>query len=127
MNLIKDDMAQIQYHIVSTLRPALFSLSNGRLAIAGGTIDSVNGMPVTSTYVEVPDGTKLSDISHSFPTSTVEQTPQFKRVWQVAGSARGVTYDVTQYGQKFVCTCHGYTYRKKCRHIESAIAQSMAK
>ncbi|UCG54225.1 MAG: hypothetical protein JSV32_06440 [Dehalococcoidia bacterium] len=37
--------------------------------------------------------------------------------WEVAGS-KGNKYKVKLIGNKYTCTCPGYTYRKKCKHSE---------
>ena len=39
-----------------------------------------------------------------------------KTEWQVQGSS-GNTYTVKQIGHRLVCSCPGFKYRKKCKHI----------
>lgn len=56
--------------------------------------------------------------------------PQGEREWRVKGS-KGNEYIVTQHGSDsrqifFSCTCVGYSYRRKCKHIEG-IKNKLAK
>jgi hypothetical protein len=44
-------------------------------------------------------------------------TPQSGRSWSVLGS-RGDTYTVTQQLNQWHCSCSGFTFRNRCRHIE---------
>lgn len=41
---------------------------------------------------------------------------------QVAGS-KGAVYHVTKRGENYSCTCSGFSFRRKCRHIDSVKAQ----
>jgi hypothetical protein len=42
---------------------------------------------------------------------------QTKSEWKVKGS-KGNTYTVKAVGDRFVCSCPGFKYRKKCKHSE---------
>ena len=42
---------------------------------------------------------------------------QFK-TWEVLGS-KGDSYKVTKTGNKFKCSCAGFSFRNRCKHIES--------
>lgn len=39
------------------------------------------------------------------------------KTWKVTGS-RGDTYTVTQEGNRWDCTCSGFKFRGKCRHVD---------
>lgn len=40
------------------------------------------------------------------------------RTWSVAGS-RGSDYTVTESAGQWACTCQGFTFRNRCKHIET--------
>jgi hypothetical protein len=72
----------------------------------------LSGTYVVPTWTKVPDGTVLSDILwvRPQPTGIDRQTTKTYRV---------KSYTITVYGTsgRVTCTCPGYTYRKKCKHI----------
>jgi hypothetical protein len=57
-------------------------------------------------FVEVPD-------QWGFETVTLE--PQ-GRSWNVTGS-KGATYTVTEHEGTWACTCSGFIFRGRCRHV----------
>ena len=68
-------------------------------------------------WLEVPNGTKLSQVKWSPP-------PKPKKVEviqkKVKGS-RGATYTLTrQPNGKWMCSCPGYSFRRFCKHQEKA-------
>jgi len=81
--------------------PIIFKTATGTYACAG------------DEWVEVPEGTKLSDLKRT------EETP-ITRTFNVQGS-KGNSYTVIHMGDKWTCTCPGYQYRNKCRHIDVVI------
>ena len=34
-------------------------------------------------------------------------------------TTRGVSYDLIKWNNKFQCTCPGFQYRRKCKHIDA--------
>ena len=48
-----------------------------------------------------------------------ESPAQNKSVLEVAGSG-GKVYSVSRAGAGWTCTCPGYMFRRKCRHVEEA-------
>ena len=71
------------------------------------------------TWIPVPDGTTRADLPKYMtwdrPGSAAD-APQMDR-WTVKGS-RGNSYRVEAYNGSWRCSCPGYQYRRKCRHIE---------
>jgi len=72
-----------------------------------------------SVWIEVPVGTTLVELEDymvfkrpEIPKDTGEKT------WQVKGS-KGNTYDVKLSSGNYTCTCVGFSWRRKCKHIES--------
>ena len=51
-----------------------------------------------------------------FKTGTKEEEPE-GRTWTVKGS-RGDEYRVSELNGNYSCTCSGFRFRSKCRHIE---------
>lgn len=41
-----------------------------------------------------------------------------KETWQVKGSKPGKTYTVTRNKDKWNCTCPGFQFRSKCKHVK---------
>jgi len=83
--------------VVSTQSPALYRDLAGRLAVVGGTILSINGIPVAKAKpVWVPEGTTLDDIQwkSAQPQSAKPSAVELPTIVQVAGS-NGKQYQVT--------------------------------
>ena len=72
-----------------------------------------------STWIPVPDGTTRADLPKYMtwerPTMASD-APQMER-WTVEGS-KGQTYRVEAFNGVWRCSCKGYEFRRKCRHIE---------
>lgn len=49
-----------------------------------------------------------------FPTASEAQS---SNVIQVAGSG-GKMYSITKQGSRYTCTCPGFMFRSKCKHVE---------
>ena len=71
-------------------------------------------------WVEVPVGSKLQDFpQYNKPReSAIPQT--IKREHKVPSSTPGKYYVVTQENNQYSCTCTGYLYRNRCKHVELA-------
>lgn len=87
--------------------PALYNSHTGILyGIAG------------SVWVEVPAGTTLDELADYMVYKPLERQPAAgERTWQVKGS-KGNSYTVKLSNGSYSCTCAGYGFRRKCRHIE---------
>ena len=93
--------------------PALYNSHTGILyGIAG------------SVWVEVPAGTTLDELSDYMVHKPRErQAAPGEKTWQVKGS-KGNTYTVKLSDGMYSCTCAGYGFRRKCRHIEEVKNES---
>jgi hypothetical protein len=76
-----------------------------------------------STWIPVPDGTTRADLPKymTWNAPTVDAT-QMQR-WTVTGS-KGATYRVQEFGGAWRCSCPGYQFRRRCRHIEGVKNES---
>ena len=69
-------------------------------------------------WIEVPDTLTLDRVDEYMVVDqrfTPAQSPDV-RTYEVQGST-GSTYTVTQDGDTWTCTCPGFGWRRKCRHI----------
>ena len=93
--------------IKGAMNPTVVTTSSGTYAVSG------------SNWIPVSVGTKISDLDW------VDTSPKIKRyklqTWEVESTSRKKPGKVNKYTVKFdglySCTCLGYTYRRKCRHI----------
>ena len=71
------------------------------------------------TWIPVPDGTTRADLPKYMTWESFADAPQAPsgRVWTVQGS-KGQTYTVEAVSGFLTCSCKGYQFRRKCRHIE---------
>ena len=90
-----------------SVNPLLFTAPSGqRYAVAG------------SVWLPVPEVTTRADLDRYMVwTPPQANLTQSSREWSVTGS-KGATYRVTERDGQWVCSCPGYGYRRKCRHIE---------
>jgi hypothetical protein len=96
-----------------SIRPALFTAPSGqRYAVAG------------SQWVPVPSDTTQANIDQFVIYSPPEaQQDDNNGSWQVTGS-KGNTYTVRTRDGQWFCSCAGFSFRRKCRHIEETRNES---
>tara|TARA_Y100000780_G_C13415909_1_gene313772 strand:+ start:159 stop:446 length:288 start_codon:yes stop_codon:yes gene_type:complete len=80
------------------INPTVIKTNSGNYAVSG------------SNWKSVPEGTELKDIKW------IDTTPKIKKSKLM--SWRVKDYIVTFNNNFYSCTCLGYTYRRKCRHIK---------
>ena len=71
-------------------------------------------------WIEVPDTLTLDRVGEYMVVDqrfTPAQSPDV-RTYEVQGST-GNTYTVTQDGDTWTCTCPGFGWRRKCKHVEA--------
>ena len=94
--------------MVVMVPPSLANLPSGRYAVAG------------STWIRVPDDTTLEDLDKYMTYERKRpESPSAgsERVWAVVGS-KGAHYTVRANHGRYTCTCPGFGWRRKCKHIE---------
>lgn len=96
----------MQYPVKVPYPPVLFVGSTGTYAVGG-------------MWVRIPDGTKREDIYQYAvcDREVVTFAPKFQK-YQVMGS-KGDTYEVVNSSDSWSCTCHGFAFNKRCKHITS--------
>ena len=93
--------------VVVSMRPALYTDNTGqKWAIAG------------STWVAVPEDATLSSIDNFIVYEPFKPTKPslVSQSWVVKGS-KGNDYTVSVTDGIWSCTCAGFGFRRKCRHI----------
>ena len=90
-----------------SMPPALFRNADGICyAIAG------------SAWVEVPPDTTFDDLDkYMVYKRPVFERPAGEKAWKVEGS-KGNVYTIKLSDGAYSCTCPGFGFRRKCRHIE---------
>jgi hypothetical protein len=95
--------------IVVNLNPMLYTDRSGQKWAVSG-----------EHWIEVP-GTLTLDEVGKYMIVEQRETPALSRdvrTWQVQGS-KGNTYAVTDNGGTWTCTCAGFGWRRKCKHVEA--------
>lgn len=62
-------------------------------------------------------GRKFKKIPNHWNVDVDTDEPIAGRNWTVTGS-RGDAYTITEQSGRWSCTCSGFTFRNRCRHIE---------
>jgi hypothetical protein len=88
--------------------PVLTTVGSGqRYAISGGT------------WIPVSADTTFDDLSKYMVVKRRESPSDGSQgSWQVEGS-KGAIYTVKAVSGDFTCTCPGFGWRRKCKHIEN--------
>ena len=88
--------------------PAIYRTSDDKLfAVSAGN------------YVEIPSGTKLSDLNWIKPKLVKSSSGPTLIASFVSSRNPDITYAVQSNGQSIWCNCPGYMYRRTWRHIKS--------
>jgi len=96
----------MKYPVKVTMPPALMkSNDRGKTCIVAGCI------------VPVPDGTTKEDM-HKYVTYT-RPSSNFQ-TWKIESNS-GSMYTVTKRSNSFSCTCAGFKFYRKCKHINEVI------
>jgi hypothetical protein len=90
-----------------TWNPALTTGQDGkRYAISGGT------------WIEVPPGTTFDELPMYMVVKQREDSQEAgDGSWQVTGS-KGSSYIVSLRQGQWSCSCPGFGWRRKCKHID---------
>ena len=96
-----------------TCTPAIVRVG-GKTIVAGGFME------------ETWDGITMQEVSQLFPRAKFVPTPKVApevKEYQVVSSKGDKHYTVTYRNDSYSCSCPGYGWRRKCRHIESVKVQ----
>ena len=88
-----------------SINPALVTINGKRYAVAG-------------RWLEVPLATTRENLHRYMvwePAALPEPEP--KKSWKVTGS-KGNLYKVKLENGYYICTCAGFGWRRRCKHIE---------
>ena len=71
-----------------------------------------------SVWIEVPPGTTLDELPMYMVVKQREATQEEGEAsWQVKGS-KGTEYTVNLRQGQWSCTCPGFGWRRRCKHVE---------
>jgi len=97
------DVGGILNPIKVHMRPGLTRLNGKTYVIAG-------------RMIPVPDDTTMENLSdYVVFDPTVAEKNEVTDSWTVEGSNNN-RYTVRKLGDRFICSCPGYAFRKKCKH-----------
>lgn len=75
-------------------------------------------------FVEI--NTSLAEPDDVYFTKSTEFTPvKSVKTWNIDSSS-GSNYTVTDTGKELLCTCKGFQFRRKCRHIDQVKEKELA-
>jgi len=115
------------------LKPFFISLEELGDMMMNKTPISVNWPPMLYTdragqkwavsgqnWIEVPENTTFEDLDrYMVVAKRPDASPVAEvRTYDVVGS-KGDTYTVTDHGGTWTCTCPGFGWRRKCKHVEA--------
>jgi hypothetical protein len=95
--------------IIVSMNPMLYTdMSGQKWAVSG------------EHWIEVPDTLTLGEVGKYMIVEHTEIPAQtgVVRSWQVQGS-KGNTYTVSDNGGTWTCSCPGFGWRRKCKHVEA--------
>ena len=92
--------------IKSFLPPTIVETQNGRWAVAG------------SQWLPIPKTVTLEMVRAAWIPDRPKKQVFKSGNWKVNGS-KGDSYTVTNVNGQWNCTCTGFGFRRKCKHIDS--------
>ena len=100
--------------VIVNMRPMLYTDGNGQKWAVSGQF-----------WLPVDETATLDSIDHImvYKPRSAPETPSNVQSWQVEGST-GKSYTVTYDGHVWGCTCAGFGWRGKCRHITEKMHES---
>jgi len=82
---------------------------------------------VCPAWIEVPDGTTMADIKVIRDKSYDNVATVTKRKEYAVKGSTGKTYSVVIDPKGNSCSCTGFTFYKKCKHIEQVLTKHKLK
>ena len=101
--------------VIVKMPPCLADTASGRYAISG------------STWIRVPDDTRFEDLDKYMVyerKAPVSPPDASVRSWAVVGS-KGAHYTVRANQGRYTCSCPGFGWRRKCKHIEQVKKENL--
>jgi len=101
--------------VIVSVPPCLADTASGRYAIGG------------STWIKVPDSTRFEDLPKYMVHESkrpVSPPDASVRSWAVVGS-KGAHYTVRANQGRYTCSCPGFGWRGKCKHIEQVKKENL--
>ena len=92
--------------IKSFLPPTLLDLPSGRFAVFG------------SNWIRVPNSITFEDVRAAWIPDRPKKAIFKPGSWQIKSSKGNASYTVDFKGGVWSCTCSGFGFRRKCRHID---------
>jgi hypothetical protein len=71
-------------------------------------------------------GRKFKEVKNTWGFKVDEEVidiPRAAKTWEVVGS-KGDKYTVTNEGTMWICSCQGFTFRGKCKHVDEIKGQT---
>jgi len=104
----------VELPVIVNMRPMLYTDGNGQKWAVSGQF-----------WLPVDETATLDSIDHImvYKPRSAPETPSSVQSWQVQGST-GKSYTVTYDGHVWGCTCAGFGWRGKCRHITEKMHES---
>jgi hypothetical protein len=106
--ITRETIAQIP-EVSHVLPPSIISLPSGRHAVYPG-----------GSWYPISDDVTLEDVQSRWSKWQPEQNKKQQtdqNQWHISGS-KGNTYTVMLEAGRWSCTCAGFGFRRKCRHVE---------
>jgi hypothetical protein len=97
-----------------------FHVYTGKL-VAPGRGDPAGTVRITSGDPKYP--VRLIEIDHIEDADAATDPAPNQESWSVVGS-KGSKYQIVRDGGHYSCSCPGFDFRKRCRHIEELRAKA---
>ena len=105
---------KIPKKIIGTISPTVVDTISGRYLIV------VNSTNNTDGWHRVADTFTFEDAQRLFVRKITQEVSSKEWTWQVKNSKGTGHYTVTFDKSGWSCDCTGYSFRRKCRHIDEA-------
>ena len=112
-------------HVKSTHNPAIIVTPSGAKIICGGTIVEVNGEGWDKAYIRIDGDFSRANLEWEPARPAEPQVPAQSYIalqsYSVLSSDGMTSYEVRNRDGVWTCTCDGFHYRRKCRHVDRHI------
>lgn len=105
---------KIPKKIIGTINPTVVDTISGRYLIIVNSANNTNG------WYPVPEAFTFEDAQKRFVRKPTYEVSSKEWTWKVKNSKGTGHYIVTFDKGGWSCDCTGYSFRRKCRHIDEA-------